>query len=1224
MDTKLIWKFVIILALAALASLTIWQNGLKPGIDLAGGVSLLYQIDTTGLDDQDKRDLGQNMVTILRKRIDPDGTANIVWRVHGNDRIEVQMPQAPPDTAEKRRVYREKLDAIAAFNLDERQVRQALLEEDRRVEVFQELAKESTRRMEVLGELGEAYDSLVAARVRESEAVQSFRGLKDQLAELEIVVRDDLVKRWNQIDEPNQIVELGRLKADDAEKQAVVRQYVAARAELSAVRNALTGPMGLVEMEKQAWEALRGENIEIIKLEKILDSSKAGVRGEYLKELRNRFEERRSALDEVIKAHAERAKVAGQLDDAEDLIGALQGSGVLEFRILPKVGENVFSDAEIQFYVDRLDQFGPNPQKSGDDRYAWYEIKDADDFNLQETYTQEFAGTLYVLASRQPERCMEHAKGLNAWKLTSAFVGQDSYGLPAVHFALNEIGGKRFRKLTYDNQQQPLCILLDNVAYSAPNINEPIPGGRGIISGSFTLDEVRLLVDTLNAGSLPARLSDQPISVKNIGPTIGKSNLDAGLTAGKWGLIVVVISVICYYLAPGVLASIALMLNMLLILGVMSFSENTFTLPGIAGLILTIGMAVDANVLIFERLREEQERGNSLRMAIRNGYDRALSTIMDANITTFIVAMILWLVASEEVKGFAIVLMIGIVCSIFCALYVTRAVFDALTSVRILKNKVKMSHLVRNPNLSWMSGRPVFWVVSGILVLSGWFLFFDRDDDKYSIEFIGGSSVVVELNDKAMGMTREEVQDAVSLAGESAGIDNFIVQSVGEKGNQFEIVTTATNRLEVDLQTTGNVTAQEIQEWVAEKANELGDHRLEAAQVVPGDQPNSFKLETTQVYVARVKRVFDAVFEGKGITYREPQVVNTVTDAVRTALRGKLSAQENLEPDNFKTEPITHALISGRDYLDEYLGGLLITCDFGSDKSDTLERLKQRFDQTRGLSDFDDYGNNKMILFAPGNILAERLTQLEILVQSDSLVYDPDDSDAWDAFAQNEVERSTAILKRTTSLQRVTQIDASIGSESLGKALWATILSLLAIIIYIWIRFGTVRFGVAAVIALLHDVSIALGMVAASAWFSQTAIGRALLIDEFKIDLPMIAAFLTVIGYSLNDTIVVFDRIRENRGKQTTLTRETINLSINQTVPRTILTSITTLIVLVVMYIWGGPGLRGFNYVLIIGVLIGTYSSIAVAAPILFGARDEQSLAKPKPLASQVPETATP
>lgn len=207
--------------------------------------------------------------------------------------------------------------------------------------------------------------------------------------------------------------------------------------------------------------------------------------------------------------------------------------------------------------------------------------------------------------------------------------------------------------------------------------------------------------------------------------------------------------------------------------------------------------------------------------------------------------------------------------------------------------------------------------------------------------------------------------------------------------------------------------------------------------------------------------------------------------------------------------------------------------------------------------------------------------------------------DEWDTFTANETERFKGGLSLATSLPRVTQIDPSVGRQSMNDALRALVLSLAAIVIYIWVRFGMPRFSIAAIIALLHDVSVTLGLVAASAWLSQTSIGKALLISDFKIDLTMVAGFLTLIGYSLNDTIVVFDRIRENRGKLALLSYDLVDRSINQTLSRTLLTSVTTLMVLIVMYIWGGAGLRGFNYVLIIGILVGTYSSIAVASPIL-------------------------
>ena len=266
-------------------------------------------------------------------------------------------------------------------------------------------------------------------------------------------------------------------------------------------------------------------------------------------------------------------------------------------------------------------------------------------------------------------------------------------------------------------------------------------------------------------------------------------------------------------------------------------------------------------------------------------------------------------------------------------------------------------------------------------------------------------------------------------------------------------------------------------------------------------------------------------------------------------------------------------------------------------------------------SGFQQYGGHEYDVFAPGNPNDDPLlSTVEIAVLPRELIYGQGgqefDETQYNQFEGKMKEWVTETLLYQTSFHKFTQIDPSVGAKSRNDAIVAIVFSLLAIIIYIWIRFGTMRFGVAAVVALIHDVSIAMGMVAASAWLSETTIGKFLLISDFKIDLPMIAGFLTVIGYSLNDTIVVFDRIRENRGKLATLSANIINNSINQTLSRTILTSLTTLIVLVVMYIWGGPGLRGFNYVLIIGILVGTYSSIGIATPLLYGARAETKKAK--------------
>ena len=253
-------------------------------------------------------------------------------------------------------------------------------------------------------------------------------------------------------------------------------------------------------------------------------------------------------------------------------------------------------------------------------------------------------------------------------------------------------------------------------------------------------------------------------------------------------------------------------------------------------------------------------------------------------------------------------------------------------------------------------------------------------------------------------------------------------------------------------------------------------------------------------------------------------------------------------------------------------------------------------------------------------VLSEDLAKLEPEDRIKSFVYvsvHPEagyrdlDSSEWTGFVDNEKEKVTRAASMQTSLARVTQIDPSIGELAKKQAVAAIILSLIAIVAYIWMRFGTARYGFAAIAALVHDVCITLGAVTVCTYIAGTPLGRLLGVQDFKINLQMIAAFLTIIGYSLNDTIVVFDRIRENRGKLATLNPQIISNSINQTLSRTLLTSLTTFLVVLVMYIWGGAGLKGFTFAMLVGIIIGTYSSVAIAAPILLlGSKKTSKLKK--------------
>ncbi|MHC4856299.1 MAG: protein translocase subunit SecF [Planctomycetota bacterium] len=626
------------------------------------------------------------------------------------------------------------------------------------------------------------------------------------------------------------------------------------------------------------------------------------------------------------------------------------------------------------------------------------------------------------------------------------------------------------------------------------------------------------------------------------------------------------------------------MLNILIVLGIMALLQSTFTLPGIAGLILTIGMSVDANVLIFERIREEQKRGSTLKSAIANGYSRAFRTIFDANITTFGVAGILYMAASEEIKGFAIVLMLGIISSMFTALFVTRVIFDMLTSSRLLTNQLAMPwEIGRNSKINWMALRPLFLTVSLCLIVGGLAV----------IEFIGGTSVEIELkNGSPFENKQAEVEKAIAQK-----LSPVKVYAVGDTGRQFEISTTLTNKTTALLTfNSGTNTPDAVLEMINESSAESGKS-LANLKVSPV-QNNQFEISTSRVNASLVEEVLTAAV-GDAATVSNVAVHEVVSDAVRETFKDYLAIREDLKLTVINEEKI-EAKSEDAALLADYLGGVKLTCKL--EQETTLSELQDR------IRDLQFKPDAQEIEWYPYQILKTNLTEPEATENLAEFIYvsaHPEagyrdlDSSERQNFVNNERTKLLGAASLETSLSRVTQIDPSIGSQAKDKALVAIVLSLIAIVAYIWIRFGTARYGFAAIAALVHDVCITLGVVTACTYIAGKPLGNALGIQDFKINLEMVAAFLTIIGYSLNDTIVVFDRIRENRGKLSILTSEMVTVSINQTLSRTLLTSFTTFLVVLVMYIWGGAGLRGFTFAMLVGIVVGTYSSIAIAAPIL-------------------------
>jgi SecD/SecF fusion protein len=860
--------------------------------------------------------------------------------------------------------------------------------------------------------------------------------------------------------------------------------------------------------------------------------------------------------------------------------------------------------------VDSLASKGP--QAASTSKYKWVEMEDQTPQSVYQWANPQGMGAIvgqfgkkyYVLASNLPGECLLYSPEKD-WKLEKAQPSSDRMGRRAIGFSLNDKGAIIFGSLTENNKERPLCILLDDIAISAPNISTRIDK-NGVITGSFTDTDVADMVNKLNAGSLPARLIEQPISVKNIGPSIGENNRDEGIQAGVIGLIVVILVMAVYYLKAGIIANLALVCNILFVLAIMSGLDATFTLPGIAGIILTIGMSVDANVLIFERIREEQAKGCSLGVAIKNGYDRAFRTIFDANLTTFITGAILYWVASEEIKGFAIVLMLGIVCSMFTALFVTRVVFDLLASKKMIQGEIKMLNLIGVPNINWMGSRPVFFAISSVLVISGLVIFFTRDSSKYDIEFTGGTAV--QLNFKTV-QNRDDVEKRLRAAGQAAGspaLETAYVYSVGDTGKEFEVTTTETNKTSATLTLGADATVDSVVKAIK---NSQAGGKLSNLRVTPQSPAGTFEVATSQVNQELVKDVLTAAFpNAKALT--EPTVNEIVNNTIENEFGDELEKQNDLALVSMKSERITEQLANENPMLANNVDGIKITCTFSHEA--TPAQINQRIKNLRFKPDMRDLAWYPY----PHSLLGEDLTLLPADKPVKTFVYVSMPNEAglraitqeeWAQFEANETSKIKAAASLETSLPRVTQIDPSVGGEQQIRAIIAIILSLSAIVGYIWIRFGDLRYGLAAIIALVHDVCITLGAVAASFYLANYAFGSALLISDFKINLAMIAAFLTLIGYSLNDTIVVFDRIRENRHKAQ-LTPQTITNSINQTISRTLMTSFTTFVVVLVMYIFGGDGLRGFTFAIGLGVIVGTYSSIAIAAPVLLiGAKTDKN-----------------
>ena len=1199
------WLLIVALVVCALWVLYPPSEKLKGGIDLVGGSSLLYEIDTTGLDPSQIRGLSTRVMEILRERVDPKGQLNLEWRPVGDRRLEIRMPRPPKEAIVRRDAYNAVLDEIKTANI-------------RKIEVELALNAEPA--------------------VRDQRLAELERGISVRTA-LITAARDAFDQRAEAVS--------GR---DDAAIDAATTVYgaaVDALLETSLPLSRFKDVLGLEDRTKRQAE-----------FDKLAESH-ADYSGDG------------GLMARALSAHQAWSKDRADLEDPEDLKRLIRGAGVLEFRILatrdPEVptqtkDANPRLSQPIGRYTEQLAKYGPR-QQAGDD-FAWLlvtdlisflDLKNLDEFELQKgqpgsPIVEEYAGTYYVLMHDGPTYRMLQRLGSKSWALKSAFPNRNQMtGENTVDFLLDYRGGQLFGELTGENVGRSLAIMLDNEAMSHAVIQGRI-GERCQISGRFSMERAQNLVRVLDAGSLPARLKEPPLQEKTIGPSLGETNRRMGMQAAIGGCIAVAVFMLVYYgFAGGGMANIALTLNMLFVLAVMALMQATFTLPGIAGLILTVGMAVDANVLIFERFREERDRGTVFKKALNLGYDRAFSTIMDANLTTLITCVILGFVGSEEVKGFAITLGIGISTSMFTALFVTRLVFNTLIAKGWLKD-LRMLRIIHVPSIDWLALRSIFWPVSLVLAIGGLALFVGlaNYDAKavFDIEFLGGTSVQIDLK-PGEGMSDDEIRRRITSPNEEdASAVAWLMTAADRLSNATVEAGDVPTRFTLRSDTlTGEQLGTLMQAVIGERLERGGIQATAHAAMFDGksgqlDRP-LFEAGVTaaaeraleaasRLRGARIQSVGDVgAEEGEsGLSY-EIVTVETNSELVKVAILAalgeKLSVQRSLAFTLAKDDEMTkeaYFIVEADDHylsdviggdatfdIRQHRGGVVVHVQFDAAENPvTVKEVERRLLEVGLQAQFQDFLYREAAVYPLGPEAnhadgGKAYSEFAIVVSDDVLLFEDDELQWAELLAEPQVQLVEAGLGREKSLSKVVQFAPQIAGQTQNRAIFAIVMAFGAIVLYVWLRFGNKEFGLAAIVALVHDVALTLGAVAVSHFVSDTFFGTALLIDGFRLDLPMVAAILTVIGYSLNDTIVVFDRIRENRGKSGALTPGLINMSINQTLSRTILTSATTFLVVLILYCAGGKGVHGFAYTLLIGVVVGTYSSLGIATPLLYRQR---------------------
>ncbi|MGH7163260.1 MAG: protein translocase subunit SecD [Planctomycetota bacterium] len=704
----------------------------------------------------------------------------------------------------------------------------------------------------------------------------------------------------------------------------------------------------------------------------------------------------------------------------------------------------------------------------------------------------------------------------------------------SVHFRVNKFSQARMARLTATPQEFMAIILNDRVD-SAPVLQSTL-SDSGEITGSFMEEEAKSLAAVLQAGQLRER--PELVSESTIAAELAGSARQKGVLSTIVSLGLVLVFILWYYYGPGLLANVALLLNLVLMIGVLAWFDAVLTLPGIAGVVLTVGMAVDANILIYERLKEERAKGRTLSQAVAAGYDRALVTIVDSNLTTLITAYFLFQMGSGPVRGFGVTLAVGIVVSMFTAIYVTRTFFVWLLRRGVIR-EAKMRAGFSTPRIGWMALRRPAGIVSILAVVGGIAGYaIVPDATKLDIEFTQGSKLVArfhrdlpleEVRAKIQGMAADDpIYSDVAVRASAEGIGAAVRQG---SARRFE------------LRSQHIATRREIDAFTARLRETFADDLL----------PGPFKATLESAGPGKTRGTL-ALLDARV----EPAFVREAFRQYHAAT-GRLS--EQVEIEKLPSAPGAGA-------------ALRITLDVPPDQTGEIALNVRRA--------LDAYDHAAAVRHAEETAKDENATPTEQRRAQEDLA-------RFRAFES----LPAGFFDEADPFPLADRIDPFTAREHRDAAVRAIVLSLFGIIVYVAFRFRSWAFGFASVVALVHDVAVTLGVTALVNWLG--------LVDA-RLNLVTVAAFLTLIGYSINDTIVIFDRIRENRGTGRVRLSEIIDRSVNQTLSRTIRTSLTVWIVVIVLFAFnagGGSALEGFAFILTFGVIVGTYSTVFIASPTL-------------------------